>query len=153
MGHSLKWFEAIPEPPPSPFCVAELSECVTKGRLGAPWAVRVPPACLALTRVPSGHGGYEHAEKSRQGNICSPGWLHSPLLSSLVLLYECWSHSMTGNPIIIVIVVIIITTQVGTQKLTSGKLRHKDCFVLLLFFIAYFYDRSVFQQMLSPSLL
>lgn len=96
----------------------------------------------------------QHAEKSRQGNICSPGWLHSLLLSSLVLLYECWSHSMTGNPIIIVIVVIIIiTTQVGTQKLTSGKLRREDCFVLRGFFVAYFYDRSVFQQMLSRCLL
>lgn len=96
----------------------------------------------------------QHVEKSRRGNICSPGWLHSPLLSSLVLLYEFWSHSMTGNPIIIVIVVIIIiTTQVGTQKLTSGKLRHEDCFILLVFLVVYFYDRSVFQQMLSPCLL
>lgn len=96
----------------------------------------------------------QHAEKSRRGNICCPGWLHSPLLSSLVLLYECWSHSMTGNPIItVIVVIIIITTQVGTQKLTSGKLRHGDCFPLLVFLVAYFYDRSVFQQMLSPCLL
>lgn len=61
---------------------------------------------------------------------------------------------MTGNPIIVVIVVIvIITAQVGTQKLTSGKLRRKDWFVLLVFLVAYFYGGSVFQQMLSPCLL
>lgn len=96
----------------------------------------------------------QHVGKSRRGNVGSPGWLHSPLVSSLTFLYVCWFCSMTGNPIIIVIVVIIIiTTQVGTQKLTSGKLRHEDCFVLLVFLVAYFYDRSVFQQMLSPCLL
>ena len=94
------------------------------------------------------------AEKSRRGNVCSPGWLHSPLVCSLTFLYVCWFCSTTGNPIIIVIVVIIIiTTQVGAQKLTSGKLRREDCFVLLVFLVAYFYDRSVFQQMLSSCLL
>lgn len=133
-----------------------LSESVTTGGFGVPCAVRLPPACLALLRSPVDVEVMraQHVEKSRRGNICCPGWLHSPLLSSLVPLNECWSHSMTGNPIIIVIVVIIIiTTQVGTQKLTSGKLRHEDCFVLLVFLVAYFYDRSVFQQMLSPCLL
>lgn len=48
---------------------------------------------------------------------------------------------MTGNPIItVIVVVIIIITQVGTQKLTYGKLRHEDCSVLLVLLVAYFYD-------------
>lgn len=48
---------------------------------------------------------------------------------------------MTGNPIItVIVVIIIIITQVGTQKLTYGKLRHEDCSVLLVFLVAYFYD-------------
>lgn len=54
MGHSLKIFEAAP-----PFCVAKPSESVTTGRFGAPCAVRVPPACLALPRVPGECDGYE----------------------------------------------------------------------------------------------
>lgn len=96
----------------------------------------------------------QHAGKRQARQRLLPWLAALTSVSSLTFLYVCWFCSMTGNPIIIVIVVIIIiTTLLGTQKLTSGKLRHGDCFVFLVFLVAYFYDKSVFQQMLSPCLL
>lgn len=83
--------------------------------------------------------------------------MFAPLAGSCLHSYflcVCWFCSMTGNPIItVIVVIIIITTQVGTQKFTYGKLRHEDCSVLLVSLVAYFYDWSVFSANVSPCLL
>lgn len=109
MGHSLKSFEAAP-----PFCVAKPSESVTTGGFGAPCAVRVPPACLALPRVPGERDGYESSacwkKQTRQHLLpwlaaltsalqsCASIWVLVPLHDWESYYYCNSSNNNNNNP-------------------------------------------------------